>query len=44
MKLVMNLCEKLFVVDHGLLIASGDPKSIQTDRRGVEAYLGGALN
>ena len=44
MKLVMNLCEKLFVLDHGHLIATGDPKSIQTDRRGVEAYLGGSLN
>ena len=44
MKLVMNLCEKLFVLDHGHLIATGDPKSIQTDRRVVEAYLGGSLN
>lgn len=44
MKLVMNLCEKLFVLDYGHLIATGDPKSIQTDRRVVEAYLGGSLN
>ncbi len=44
MKLVMNLCEKLFVLDHGHLIATGDPKSIQIDRRVVEAYLGGSLN
>ncbi|HPT84239.1 MAG TPA: ABC transporter ATP-binding protein [Limnochordia bacterium] len=41
MKLVMNLCEQLFVLDYGHLIASGDPKSIQRNRRVVEAYLGG---
>ncbi|MDI9442245.1 MAG: ABC transporter ATP-binding protein [Firmicutes bacterium] len=43
MKLVMNLCEKLFVLDYGHLIATGDPKSIQSNRRVVEAYLGGNL-
>jgi len=41
MKLVMNLCERLFVLDYGHLIATGDPKAIQSNRRVVEAYLGG---
>ena len=41
MKLVMNLCEELFVLDYGHLIATGDPKSIQRNQRVVEAYLGG---
>ncbi|MGI6149292.1 MAG: ABC transporter ATP-binding protein [Firmicutes bacterium] len=42
MKLVMNLCEELFVLDYGHLIAKGDPKSIQSNERVVEAYLGGS--
>ncbi|MGB4430472.1 MAG: high-affinity branched-chain amino acid ABC transporter ATP-binding protein LivG, partial [Limnochordia bacterium] len=41
-KLVMNLCERIFVLDYGHLIATGDPRSIQSDRRVVEAYLGGS--
>ncbi|HHT74201.1 MAG TPA: ABC transporter ATP-binding protein [Firmicutes bacterium] len=43
MKLVMNLCEELFVLDYGHLIATGDPKSIQNNERVVEAYLGGCM-
>ena len=42
MKLVMNLCERIFVLDYGHLIATGDPRSIQSARRVVEAYLGGS--
>lgn len=40
MRLVMNLCEELLVLDYGHLIASGDPHSIQNDPRVVQAYLG----
>lgn len=40
MRLVMNLCEELLVLDYGHLIAAGDPKSIQNDPRVVQAYLG----
>ena len=40
MKLVMNLCEKIYVMDYGQLIAVGGPKEIQSNKKVIEAYLG----
>ena len=40
MRVVMNLCEKIQVLDFGETIAHGTPEEIQGNSRVVEAYLG----
>ncbi|MDE6736434.1 MAG: ABC transporter ATP-binding protein, partial [Treponemataceae bacterium] len=40
MKLVMGICEQLFVLDYGRVIAQGTPAEVVSNPQVVKAYLG----
>lgn len=38
---VFRICERLVVLDHGILITQGTPEAVRADERVIRAYLGG---
>jgi branched-chain amino acid transport system ATP-binding protein len=40
MNFVMEICERILVLDHGVTIAQGKPEQIKNDKKVLEAYLG----
>jgi branched-chain amino acid transport system ATP-binding protein len=41
MNLIMDICNRIVVMTEGRVLTSGAPNQIRSDRRVLDAYLGG---
>ncbi|HYB19441.1 MAG TPA: high-affinity branched-chain amino acid ABC transporter ATP-binding protein LivG, partial [Thermodesulfobacteriota bacterium] len=39
-EVIMNLCDKILVMNNGQRLAQGTPREVQQNRQVIEAYLG----
>jgi branched-chain amino acid transport system ATP-binding protein len=43
MAIIMSLCDRIYVLDHGVVISSGTPQEVSQDQTVIDAYLGGSV-